>query len=67
MDKLEYFHEGLDTLYKAFERNVKRIPNHEMLGTNNGKSYDWLTFAQVSTLAREFAAGTQELNLIPEV
>jgi len=28
MDKLEYFHEGCDTLYKAFERNVKRIPNH---------------------------------------
>jgi len=28
MDKLEYFHEDCDTLYKAFERNVKRIPNH---------------------------------------
>ena len=45
MEKLEYFHEGCDTLYKAFERNLKRIPNHEMLGTTNGKEYTWLTFA----------------------
>jgi hypothetical protein len=41
MDKLEYFHEGCDTLYKAFERNVKRIPNHPMLGTMAGEAYEW--------------------------
>ena len=44
MDKLEYFHEDCDTLYKAFERNVKRIPNHQMLGTKGEKEYEWLTF-----------------------
>lgn len=58
MDELEYFHDGIDTLFKAFERNVIRIPNHQMLGTQNGKEYTWLTFAQVSELARAFAAGT---------
>lgn len=45
MDELEYYPEGCDTLYKAFERNVKRIPNQQMLGTNTGEGYEWLTFA----------------------
>ena len=27
LDKVEYFHEGCDTLFKAFERNVQRIPD----------------------------------------
>ena len=71
MDKLEYFHEGCDTLYKAFDRNVKRIPDHPMLGTMTGpegaEKYEWMTFKQVSVAAREFAAGCQALNLIPEV
>ena len=45
MDELEYYPEGCDTLYKAFERNGKRIPNQQMLGTNTGEGYEWLTFA----------------------
>ena len=57
MDKLEYFYDGCDTLFKAFEKNVKRIPNQQMLGTNVGGVYEWLTFSQVNELARAFAAG----------
>jgi hypothetical protein len=38
-----------------------------MLGTRTGMEYNWLTFKQVSEEARAFAAGTQELNLCPEV
>jgi len=42
-----------------------------MLGTLTGEEgkeqYTWITYAEVSELARGFAAGCQELNLIPEV
>ena len=42
-----------------------------MLGTMTGpegaEKYEWMTFKQVSVAAREFAAGCQALNLIPEV
>jgi long-chain acyl-CoA synthetase len=67
MEDVEYYHEGCDTLYKAFNRNVEKIPNHELLGTRTGMVYNWLTFKQVSEEARGFAAGCQELNLCPEV
>jgi len=58
---------GVDTLLKAFQKNVKEMPEQELLGTNNGKSYDWLTFKQVDDIARDFAAGVMALDLAPEV
>ena len=37
MDELKCLpYDGVDTLLKAFRRNVKRIPNHEWLGTRVG-------------------------------
>ena len=43
-DKLEiYPYAGIDTLYKALQRNVGRIPNHPMLGTKGKTKYEWMT------------------------
>jgi len=43
------------------------MPNNELLGTTDGKAYEWLTFKQVSDISRDFAAGAAKLNLAPEV
>ncbi len=63
---------GLQTMWEAFERTVKRVPNNRFLGTRNvvtddGKrSYSWKTFSEVHQLANEFAAGVLSLGLCPE-
>lgn len=43
------------------------MPDHEILGTNTGGKYEWLTFKQVDELSRDFAAGAMALDLAPEV
>jgi hypothetical protein len=44
-DKLEIYPEpGVETLFKAFKNNVKRIPDNEMFGTRIGDEYQWMTF-----------------------
>ena len=48
---------GIDTLYKAFHRNVRRIPNHDFLGTRKGTEYEWMTVQEVADEAKLFASG----------
>jgi hypothetical protein len=58
MDELKCLpYPGIDTLLKAFNRNVKRIPHHEWLGTRVGNEYEWMTLKEVSDEAKLFAAG----------
>ena len=39
---------GVDTLYKAFKRNVERIPNNDWLGTRVENEYKWVTWKEVA-------------------
>ena len=67
MDELECYPAGVNTIVKAFERNVKRIPEQEFLGTRNNDHYEWLTFKQTHRLVLNFAAGCQRLGFSPDV
>jgi len=58
---------GIDTLPKAFEANVNRLPDHPFLGTRNGNHYEWMTFKEVKRQVDNFASGMQKLNLVPDV
>ena len=44
LQALQY--EGVDTLYKAIQRNVKNMPDSPILGTLNQEKndYDWMSF-----------------------
>jgi hypothetical protein len=45
LDTMETFnYEGVDTIRKAFDRTVQRIPNNDMYGTRVGNSYEWMSF-----------------------
>ena len=35
---------GVDTLYKAMQYNLKRLPNNDLLGWKAGKEYTWITW-----------------------
>lgn len=35
--------EQIRTLYDALQRNLKRIPNHNIYGTKRGPAYQWIT------------------------
>jgi hypothetical protein len=35
---------GIDTLLKAFEANVKKMPTKKFLGTRVGNAYEWMSF-----------------------
>ena len=37
-------YEGVDTIRKAFDRTVNRIPNNDMYGTRVGDKYEWMSF-----------------------
>ena len=54
-------YEGCHTIYEAYVRTVKRIPNHKQLGSRNlakeGQPYEWLTFKEVFELQADFARG----------
>ena len=68
MDELLVLPEpGMNTLLKAFQSQVKKMPNHQFLGKKGNIAYDWMTYAQVETQAKAFAAGCVALDLIPEV
>ena len=58
---------GVDTLYKAFKRNVQRIGNNQMLGTRVGDAYQWMTWKQVEDRARHISFGINALNLAPPI
>lgn len=59
--------EGVDTLYKALQRNVKLIPNHRWFGTRNGNRYEWLSIKQVADIAEHLSYGIVKLGLVPEI
>ena len=66
MDKLECLPEpGMDTLLKAFEANVKRIPDREFLGTREGDHYEWISWKQAQRAAFNLSAGICKLDLCP--
>lgn len=57
-------------MWEAFDRTVKRVPNHKFLGTRNlpdaeGKlGYSWRTFTEVYSLMDNFARGNVTLLLM---
>ena len=59
--------EGVDTLYNAFQRNVKRIPNNDFLGTRVGDKYEWLSIRDTANIAEHFSYGIMALELAPSV
>ena len=67
LNALEF--EGIDTIYKAVQMNVKNIPDSPVLGTLNTdkNGYDWMTFKQVAEYAEMLSYGIMALNLCPEV
>ena len=58
---------GVNTLQKAFDMNLAKMPDAQLLGTKGETKYDWLTWKEVDGLARDFAAGCMALDLVPEV
>jgi hypothetical protein len=68
LDTLEALpYPGIDTIFKAFKRNVERIPNNDMLGTRAGDKYEWKTWAQVEERSRHISFGLKALDLAPEI
>ena len=59
--------ENIRTLYQALQRNLKRIPNHQIYGTRRKDKYEWITLKQLSDHAKEIASGCMALDLVPEV
>ena len=65
LDSVEF--EGVDTIIKALDRTLERIPNHDWMGTRNGDTYDWLTYREGMELAKNFGLGVMSLGLAPEI
>ena len=59
--------EGVDTLLKAFKRNVGLIPNHKWLGTRNGDAYEWVTFTECDDIVTNLGIGLIALDLVPQI
>ena len=59
--------DGVDTLYKAIQRNVNRVPNSDIMGTLNGDHYEWMTFKEMATCAEMLSHGIMALNLAPQI
>lgn len=59
--------DGVDTLYRALQRNVKRIPNNDFLGTRVGDKYEWLSFRDVADISENFSYGMMALDLAPVI
>ena len=65
--------EGLDTLYKIFERSVKLYPNKSGLGNrekiskNEYGEYKYKTYKEIENEVILYATGISLLNLCPEV
>ena len=64
---------GINTIWKAFTFGAKNSPNKGCLGTRKFISkdkygdYEWKTYKEVETLARQFASGIVALDFCPEV
>jgi len=59
--------EGVETLYHGLQRNLKRIPNHDLIGTRVGAKYEWLTVRDFADLSENLSYGIMDLNLAPAV
>ena len=57
---------GVDTLFKACQRNYERIPNNEWLGTRVGDKYEWMTWKDSLDYAQTLSYGIKKLDLCPE-
>jgi long-chain acyl-CoA synthetase len=62
-----YNYDGVDTIVKAFNRTVERIPNNDLFGTRVGDKYEWLTFKETQDQVRALAHGLMALDLCPAV
>ncbi len=63
---------GINTIWNAFEYTVKLHGDRPFLGTRRQegkelKEYEWITYKQVDSLARNFCAGLINLNFCPEI
>lgn len=58
---------GVDTQIKALYRLKERIPNNDMLGTNVGGKYEWMTVSEVVQTAKTIAAGIKSFGLFNSV
>lgn len=58
---------GVDTLFKAVQRNYDRIPNNEWLGTRVGDKYEWMSWKESLEYAQTISYGIKALGLCPEV
>lgn len=63
---------GINTLMKAFQDCVRRLPNKNFLGTraknDDGTvgAYEWLTFTEVNNNVSHLARGLKALDLCPD-
>jgi hypothetical protein len=58
---------GIDTLFKACQRNYEKIPNNEWLGTRVGDKYEWMTWRDSIDTARNISYAIMKLGLCPEI
>ena len=65
--------EGIDTLWKVFERSVKLFPNNPCIGTREKinkdtyGNYTYKTYTQINEEVINYATGISILGLCPEV
>lgn len=59
--------DGVDTLYKAMQRNLERIPNHDILGTRVGDKYEWMTYRDMVNVAEALSHGFMALDMAPTI
>lgn len=58
---------GIDTLYKAFQANLKKMPDNKFLGTRVGNTYEWMSFSEVGEMAENISFGYLALGLVPSI
>lgn len=70
-DYKQYPYEGITTLWQCFERQVKKNPDSNFLGSRDpqreGKPYVWKTFNEINDYVFNLARGYVELGLMPEI
>jgi len=49
------FEGKVDTLLKGMQRNLKKMKDHPMLGTNVNGTYKWKTIQQVHDTSKNFS------------
>lgn len=59
--------EGVDTIYKSIQMNLKKWPNMPWMGTRVGNKYEWLTYSEAMKLAENLSYGIMALELAPSI